>query len=162
MSDHGHSVIENAIHPEVFLPDIVMQSEGSVLLVAPRDAEELNRVTAALTEYGCDPFHVDYVPENHRTELAAFVAPDGWAFEYDPEATEAQSEPTGKPKMPSSHGLRPGKPGDDRFAVFAGPDVAPGVVESANAVQVSPTFATLLGLSTDVYPAAPIFDLQRA
>jgi predicted AlkP superfamily pyrophosphatase or phosphodiesterase len=160
MSDHGHSPIETALHPAVIIPGVTFQSEGSILLVAPKDADELERVTGALAEYDCEPYPVNFVPLDHRERLAAFVAPDGVSFEYDPNLEV--TEPTGKPTAISSHGLRPGRPGDDRFAVFAGPDVASGIVQAADAVQVSPTFASLLGLAVEDYDAEPIFVTQRA
>lgn len=155
MSDHGHSVIEHAIHPQVILPaGTVMQSEGSVLNVAPRDADHLAEITEKLAPYGVVPFHVEYVPEDVRPMLASFLAPARTSFEHD---NADETEPTGAPKMTSSHGLKPGDPGDDRFAVFVGPDVPQGVIAEANADQVAPTFAALLGLPLDGFPSAPIF-----
>ncbi|MDX1990982.1 MAG: alkaline phosphatase family protein [bacterium] len=158
MSDHGHSVIEQAIHPQVIIPGTVMQSEGSVLNVVPRDAAHLAEITEKLAAYGVEPFHVEYVPEDVRPLLASFVAPPRTSFEHD---NPDETEPVGKPGMTSSHGLRPGDPGDDRFAVFAGPDVPQGVVKEADAVQVAPTFAALLGLPLDGFPASPIFALKE-
>lgn len=161
MSDHGHSVIEHAIHPQVIIPGTIMQSEGSVLNVVPRDAEHLAEITEKLAPYGVMPFHVDYVPADVRPMMASFLAPPRTSFEHD---NQDETEPTGAPKMTSSHGLKPGDPGDDRFAVFAGPDVPQGVIAEAAAVQVAPTFAALLGLPLEDYPAAPIFSpvMQQA
>ncbi|MFQ3673996.1 MAG: hypothetical protein SNJ83_10415, partial [Aggregatilineales bacterium] len=66
------------------------------------------------------------------------------------------SVPSGKPNAISSHGLRPGHPGDDRFALFAGPNVPRGSVEAADAIQVAPTLAKLAGLS-DTFRGQAIF-----
>lgn len=143
MSDHGHSPIQTAIYTNVLLPDVRVQSEGSVLLVAPKDAAELDHVAAVLGEYGCVQMDVDFVPADQREYLAAFVSPDDYDFE---EAPEGISTPTGTPKLISNHGLRPGLPGDDRFCLFYGPDIPAGTVESADAVQIAPTCARLLGL----------------
>lgn len=154
MSDHGHSAVETAIHPQVIIPGTVMQGEGSILNVVPRDAAHLDEITQALAVYGVTPFHTDYVPADFRPQMASFLAPSGAAFELD---TPGVTEPTAKPALPSSHGLRPGLPGDDRFCVIVGPDVPPGTLHEAAATQVAPTFARLLGLPLEDYPAAPIF-----
>ena len=154
MSDHGHSEIETAIHPQVFLPDTIMQSEGSVLNVVPRDAAHLAEITEKLAPYGVVPFHVDYVPEDLRPQVASFLAPPRTSFEPD---DVNETEPTGKPVNISSHGLKPGDPGDDRMCIFVGPDVPHKTIYEANAVQVAPTFAKLLGLSLENFPAPPIF-----
>jgi predicted AlkP superfamily pyrophosphatase or phosphodiesterase len=159
MSDHGHSPIQRAIRPQVIIPGTPMQSEGGILNVVPRDADDLARITQALAPYGVQPFHTDYVPEDLRGQVASFLAPDGMTFEPD---DPDETEPVGAPRLLSSHGLRPGNPADDRFAVFAGPDVEPGIVESANAVQVAPTLAALLRLPLDEFPADPVFHLSGA
>ena len=146
MSDHGHSPIKTAIHPQVILPNIKMQSEGSVLLVAPKDDAEREHVTKQLAQYKCIPFPVDYVPDDHRQDLMAFIAPDKHSFEHN---NPDEVAPTGKPVNLSSHGLRPGNPSDDRFAIFAGPDIPKGRINDAEAIQITPTCAKLLGLNVD-------------
>ncbi len=153
MSDHGHSPIEAALHPEHIIPGTIMQSEGSILIVAPRDADELRTVAERLAAYGVEPYPNTCIPPEHRDQLFLFAAPDGMSFEID---NVDNSVPVGKPNAISSHGLKPGSPGDDRFAVFAGPDVPRGAVASADAVQVAPTLAKLLHLK-DGFPAEPIF-----
>ena len=55
-------------------------------------------------------------------------------------------EPTGQPQTICSHGFRPGTSGDDRFCVFWGPDVKQGSTTHADAIQIAPTLASLLGL----------------
>ncbi len=153
MSDHGHSPIEAALHPEHIIPGTIMQSEGSILIVAPRDADELRTVTERLAAYGVEPYPNTCIPPEYRDQLFLFAAPDGMSFEIE---NADNSVPVGKPKAISSHGLKPGSPGDDRFALFAGPDVPRGSIASADAVQVAPTLAKLLGLA-DGFHAEPIF-----
>jgi len=153
MSDHGHSPIKTAIHPHVILPNVKMQSEGSVLLVAPKDDTERKYITQSLMNYSCMPFHVDFVPDDHRQDLMAFVAPDRHSFELD-DSDEIAT--TGKPIHRSSHGLRPGLPGDDRFAIFAGPDIPKGRIDDADAIQITPTCAKLLGLNLDDFAGEPL------
>jgi predicted AlkP superfamily pyrophosphatase or phosphodiesterase len=159
MSDHGHSAIETAIHPRVIIPGTTYQSEGSVLHVAPRDADHLAQITAALAEYGAQPLSNHYIPADHRDRVYAFVAPDKFSFEdEDPD----EKNPTGAPKLISSHGLLPGSPGDDRFALFAGPNVPTSEIASADAVQIAPTLATILGLPLGDFPAQPVFQPTTA
>ncbi|NDJ61270.1 MAG: alkaline phosphatase family protein [Chloroflexi bacterium] len=155
MSDHGHSPIDTAIHPSVIIPDATFQSEGSILHVVPKDAAELAQITEALAPYGVTPYTNTHIPTDHRDQIAAFVAPDRTSFEHDP--NKEIDGPTGTPAALSSHGLRPGSPGDDRFAVFVGPDVKPGVLERAEAAQVAPTLAQLAGIALDSYPMPPAF-----
>ncbi len=155
MSDHGHSPIERAIRPDVVIPSATYQSDGSMLHVVPRDAAELARIEAALAAHGVTRHSSDHVPAEHRAAVVTFAAPDGASFEHDPPTPEGQ--PVAPPVALSSHGLRPGSPGDERFAVFSGPDVPRGRTATAAAVQVAPTFAALLGLPLDDFPAPPIF-----
>lgn len=154
MSDHGHSEIKESIHPQVIIPDTIMQSEGSVMMVRVEDADHLERIAAALAPYGVKRFHTNYIPADHRDQIAAFIAPDHVTFELD---DPDETEPVGPPRNKSSHGLRPGLPGDDRFCILAGSDVPQGNIPSAKAVQVAPTLAKILGLPLDDFPAQPIF-----
>jgi predicted AlkP superfamily pyrophosphatase or phosphodiesterase len=154
MSDHGHSAVETALFPRVVLPGVRVQCEGGSLLVAPRDAHELHEVTEKLAAYGVEPYSNACIPQAHRDQIAVFVAPPGMSFE---DGSEHTVEPTGKPTAISTHGLRPGAPGDDRFALFAGPKVPHGTLAAGDAVQVTPTLAMLLGLPIDGYPAQPLF-----
>lgn len=153
MSDHGHSPIETALHPGAIIPGVTVQCEGSIMMVVPHTAEELADVTQKLAAYGVEPYPNDCIPAEHRDQIFLFVAPDGVSFENE---NVDDSVPAGKPNAISSHGLRPGMPGDDRFALFAGPDVPHQILDAADARQVAPTFARLLGLD-DAFPAHPIF-----
>ncbi|GAB4518262.1 MAG: hypothetical protein OHK0046_25780 [Anaerolineae bacterium] len=154
MSDHGHSPIDVTLHPQVIIPGVRVQCEGGSLLVAPRDADELQMVTEKLAPFGVERYSNDCVPAELRDQVFVFMAPERTSFENDnAEATE----PTGKPHAISSHGIRPGWAGDDRFALFAGPDVPQGRVEQAQAVQVAPTLAALLELPMDGFVADPVF-----
>jgi predicted AlkP superfamily pyrophosphatase or phosphodiesterase len=154
MSDHGHSAIETALHPQVIIPGVRVQCEGGSLLVAPKDADELAMVAEKLAPYGVEAYPNTCIPEEMRDQVFVFVAPPGVTFENE---NPNETEPTGKPIAISSHGLRPGLPGDDRFAVFAGPNVPRGCIPNAPAVQVAPTFASILGLPLDGFAAAPLF-----
>jgi predicted AlkP superfamily pyrophosphatase or phosphodiesterase len=158
LSDHGHSPIEKALQPQVIIPGVRTQSEGGCLLVAPRDAEELAHVKDKLAAFDVEPYPNTCIPADMRDQLAIFVTPERISFEQDDlEATE----PILPPKALSSHGQRPGLPGDDRFALFAGPDVAQGSVHEAAAAQISPTLAHILGLSLDEYPSQPVFEVRQ-
>lgn len=154
LSDHGHSHMETALHPQVIIPDVTAQCEGGSLLVAPKDEAELKMVEEKLAEYDVEPFPNDCIPPELRDQIFVFVAPHQTSFEdYGPDETE----PTGKPNSISTHGLKPGWPGDDRLALFSGPDVPQGSLDVADAVQFAPTVAKLLGLDIDEYPADPAF-----
>jgi len=154
LSDHGHSPITNAIFPQRLLPDVALVCEGSCLLMAVKDKTQLDTITAQLAAYGVEPYPNDCLPPEHREQIAMFVAPDGTAFE---DIRPEELGITGTPKLISSHGLRPGAAGDDRFALFAGPNVPMGRVDSAEAAQIAPTLAALLGLNSDSFDSAPIF-----
>ena len=154
LSDHGHSHIETALHPQVIIPGVTAQCEGGSLLVAPKDQAELRMVEEKLAAYGVEPYLNECVPAELRDQVFVFVAPHQTSFEGD---NSAETEPTGKPKASSTHGLKPGWTGDDRFALFAGPAVPQGHVTSATAMQVAPTLATLLGLPTAHFQAQPVF-----
>lgn len=154
MSDHGHSKIEKALQPQVIIPEARVQCEGGSLLVAPRSDDELAQITARLAEYDVQPYPNDCIPPDLRDQVAVFVSPEGITFENE---NAEQTEPIAAPTAISSHGLKPGLPGDDRFALFAGPDVPPGSTTEADAVQVTPTFAEIMGLPLDDFPASPIF-----
>ncbi len=158
MSDHGHSPIEKAIQPQVLLPGVRVQCEGGSLLVAPHDAAELDIVTQKLAAFGVQPFPNDCVVPEFRDQVFVFVAPPLWSFENDnAEATE----PVLPPRAISSHGLTPGAPGDDRFALFAGPGVPQGSSAQGDAVQVAPTFAALAGLAQDGFMGKPLFEVAQ-
>jgi predicted AlkP superfamily pyrophosphatase or phosphodiesterase len=154
MSDHGHSHIETALHPQVIIPGVTVQCEGGSLLVAPKDQAELRMVEEKLAAYGVEAYPNDCVPPEYREQVYVFVAPYQTSFEGD---NPQETEPTGKPKAISTHGLKPGWAGDHRFALFAGPAVPQGSLSAATATQVAPTLAKLLGLPVDGFAADPLF-----
>jgi predicted AlkP superfamily pyrophosphatase or phosphodiesterase len=154
MSDHGHSHIETALHPQVIIPSVTVQCEGGSLLVAPKDQAELRMVEEKLAAYGVEAYPNDCVPPEYRERVYVFVAPYQTSFEGD---NPQETEPTGKPKAISTHGLKPGWAGDHRFALFAGPAVPQGSLSAATATQVAPTLAKLLGLPVDGFAADPLF-----
>lgn len=154
MSDHGHSAIETALHPQVIIPGVTVQCEGGSLLVAPKDAMELQLVTEKLAEYGVEPYPNTCIPAEMQEQVFVFVSPPKISFEND---NPDETEPTGHPKATSTHGLKPGMAGDDRFAIFAGPNVPKGRIPTADAVQVAPSFAKILGLPLTGFIADPVF-----
>ncbi|MDX2006860.1 MAG: alkaline phosphatase family protein [Meiothermus sp.] len=145
LSDHGHSRIDQALHPEVIIPQTTFACEGSMLHVVPKNAAELTEIRARLAEYGVEEYSNAHVPAEQREQVYCFVAPDLYDFEYDP--ARPASEAVGEPILRSSHGIRPGLPGDHRFMVLAGAEVSPRVVGRAAANQVAPTLASALGIS---------------
>lgn len=152
MSDHGHSAVETALHPSVILPGVVTQCEGGCLLVATKEGQAMAQ--ERLAQYGVEPYPNTCLPPELRDEVFVFAAPPGLSFEDD---NANETEPTGKPSNTSTHGLRPGMAGDDRFALFAGPRVPKGCIPDGEARQVAPTLASLLGLPLDDFPAPPLF-----
>jgi predicted AlkP superfamily pyrophosphatase or phosphodiesterase len=153
MSDHGHSPVKQSINTGVVLPDVTVQCEGGCLLVIPENETQLAKVTKALTPFDVALYPNDFIPPEQRGLVKVFVAPEGITFESEKD----DDLPIGPPKAVSSHGQRPGLPGDDRFAVFAGPSVPHDVLATAEAIQVAPTFADLLGLPHDM-PAASVLE----
>lgn len=154
MSDHGHAPIDRAIYPEIVIPDTIYQCEGSFLHVVPRSAAELDEITARLAEHGATRYNSDHLPAEQRAAVIPFLAPDDMSFEAD--LPFPISEPVGRPSAISSHGLRPGHPGDERFAVFAGPEITAARIDRADPAQVAPTLAHLLGLDVRGFAHEPI------
>lgn len=155
LSDHGHGPIEKALRPEAIIPGVIFQTEGSMLHVVPRDRAEEERVTAALAEHGVVPFPNEYLPAEQRKQVRSYLAPDGCSFEHDP--LQPSVEPVVLPCLRSSHGLRPGHPADERFMVLSGPDVPRLRLGRAEASQVAPTLAALLGLALADFPGEALF-----
>jgi predicted AlkP superfamily pyrophosphatase or phosphodiesterase len=157
IADHGHGTNETAIYLHNLIPGVKYStSDGAVLHVAAKDDAELQMVTEKLAEYDVKPWNKDHIPDDYKDQLSAFVAPDHIEFcdkHPDPESKEV----IGKPMNLSGHGRKPGSPLDDRLCVFYGPDVPNKIIEEAEAVQVAPTFAALLGLPLEGFPAQPIF-----
>lgn len=147
LSDHGHFTVDRVIRPEVVLPGHVTDCEGGHLHVVVEDDADAAAVAERLAPFGAVPYDNSYLPPDHRRRVRAFLAPDGVGFE--PGLADA---PVTAPNNVSSHGLRPGHPGDDRFLLVSGPGVAPRRIHRAEAGQVAPTVARLLGLAGDDYP----------
>lgn len=144
MSDHGHSPVERALHPRAILPGVTFQCEGQILLIAKETIDSKSDVDKRLADHDVVPFEHECLPDDVRGQVAMYLAPDGSSFE----GSGPDAEASGPPTSISSHGLRPGCPGDDRFALFAGPDVPNGSSAEADAVDVMPTLAKLLGVHT--------------
>lgn len=156
LSDHGHDRIDLAIHPEVVLPQFTWQCEGSMLHLAYTSQQQMEEASRRLAEYGVIAWDNQHIPAEFRKQVAAFLAPDGYAFEYDP--ASLATEAVGPAAAISSHGLRPGHPGDHRFLIAAGPDIARRKLEYAPANSVAPTLGRLLGLSHPGWAASNLFE----
>lgn len=140
MSDHGHMTVRQSLHPEVMIPQANYAMESGWLFVNYKNQNELKDITSRLAEHNIELSEVKVIPDKFRSEIAAFVAPEGMSFEWG----GGKQEPAGAPFTTSTHGFKPGTLGDDRFCVFWGPDVPEGTVTAAEAVQVTPTLARLL------------------
>ena len=145
-SDHGHAPIETAIYAETILPEMPAMAEGATLNVALHGGRDRDRCTDLLRPFGVQLHDGTHLPPNLRDRIATFVAPAGHSFEELP-ADGSVDQPTGRPKYVSSHGFRPGTPADDRIFILTGPGVSHRVVETAEAEQLAPTLARILGLS---------------
>lgn len=151
MSDHGHSVVHTALNPMKIIPEATYACECAWLYVHYSSEAELADVASKLAVYDIEPYNNEQVVPEFKNSVATFIAPEGMAFENS-EDTEVKAAP----KYTSSHGFRPGTLGDDRFCVFSGPDFSPQVIEQADALQITPTLAKILGLDTSLYPAQAI------
>lgn len=155
MSDHGHGPVDQAIHPNIVVPGITAQCEGGSLLVATEDENELQTIGKSLAKFDVQPYPNDCIPPDLRHKIHVFMAPERTSFEM---ARSEDEDPVGPPRALSTHGMFPGYPSDDRFALFAGPDVPFGRAFEADATQVAPTFASILNIPLDSFPSLPIFD----
>lgn len=148
MSDHGHHLMTDAIYCDVLLPEGTRwSSEGGMLLIAPTSAEQGADVTQKLLAQGLEQYPHDFLPDDMKDTLLAFTSAQGQYISF-----EADLKKTGKvrgvSKYQSNHGMRPGTLEDYRFCLFSGPDVTKQIVPFAQAIQVAPTIAKILGVST--------------
>jgi predicted AlkP superfamily pyrophosphatase or phosphodiesterase len=155
MSDHGHMHVKQVIHPEVIIPDADYAIECGWLYVHFQTQGELKHIAATLADYGVELSDGDQIPEIYKNEIAAFMAPEHTAFE--PIIEDSPKQPMGQPCNLSSHGFRPGTSGDDRFCMFYGPDIKPGNLATAEAIQIMPTLAHIIGLNINPNHALPLF-----
>ena len=155
MSDHGHMPVKQVIHPDVLIPDVDYAMESGWLYVSYQSQSKLKEIGTKLIEHGVELSDGTQIPEIYKGEIAAFIAPEATTFE--PVMGDASGEPIGQPYTVSSHGFRPGTLGDDRFCVFYGPDVKQGSIASAEAIQIMPTLASILGLEKNSKGSLPIF-----
>jgi len=153
MSDHGHGVVTKAIYADIILPDYTLSPEGATLHVVVENQNQVKDLVKKLGPFGVELFNSSHVPSEFQSNIATFVAPEGHYFSSAPEGS---LEPIGEAKALSMHGFKPGNPADDRFAVFWGKDIPKRTVDCADAIQVTPTLAKILGLNLD-YPAQSIF-----
>lgn len=154
-SDHGHHPVEKAIHFDVILPDGHYRSEGAMLHTVPSSKTELARVTDVLAEHGAVLYSDNHLPVEHRDRVFAFLAPDATIFEPSP--PNQPRVPIGPATLMSDHSLCPGHRGDDRFALFVGSDVPQGRLYEAEASQIAPTLARILGLPSAHFQAEALY-----
>lgn len=156
MSDHGHAPMNDALYCDQLLPEGTRwSSEGGMLLIAPRSAEEAQQVTAILQGIGIEAWPNDFLPEDQREHILVFTSPEGSQLSFERDLNNT-GHITGASKYLSNHGMRPGNPADYRFCLFTGPQVPQSQVPFGLAKQVAPTLAALMGITTD-WEAAPLF-----
>ncbi|MDK1494391.1 hypothetical protein QN219_31060 [Sinorhizobium sp. 7-81] len=149
-SDHGHT-IDTAIFTDIALPGELCQPEGGTLHVVVNNDAHRNEITSQLAEFGAEYIGNDHVPEVVRASIATYAAPHRHSFEVSRTGHNGGcgGSPVGRPRYISSHGLRPGAPADDRFAIFYGAGIPQRVVESATAEDFFPALASILGVPAD-------------
>lgn len=154
VTDHGFSNIKESIHPDVIFPGELFSCEGGVVHVRFESESHLNELAGALAVHDVERIDNGYLPPEQRGVIASFAAPDGCDLNVD-------WDNTGLPRSPSkycaNHGFRPGHRGDQRFAIFFGPDIEPATIEHARAEEIAPTLASLLELPTTPFPMRPVF-----
>ncbi|WP_246696483.1 alkaline phosphatase family protein [Mesorhizobium sp. SARCC-RB16n] len=152
-SDHGHGAVDTAIFPEAVIPDMLWMTEGASLYVSLTNPGDLEKATERLSDFGVERWNDLHLPEPLRGSIAMFVAPPGHSFEERPVDATGELTALGKPRSISTHGFRPGSRQDDRMFILSGGNIAPQIIEEANANQFAPTLASVLGLSQAPYAA---------
>jgi len=148
MSDHGHHLMAEAIHCDQLLPEGVRwSSEGSMLFVAPRSSAEATEVTKRLLDQGMEIWTQPLLPDELENQLLIFCCPEGQYISFEADL-KGSGEIKGTSKYQSNHGMRPGTEEDYRFCIFSGPDVPQQQLDFAEAIQVAPTMASIMGIAT--------------
>ncbi|TIV77613.1 MAG: alkaline phosphatase family protein, partial [Mesorhizobium sp.] len=150
-SDHGHGPVDTAIYPEAIIPEMLWMTEGASLYIFLENADDLETATERLAPFGVELWNNKHVPEAMRGKVAMFVAPPRHSFEERPSDATGPLVATGRPRLISTHGFRPGSPEDDRMFILSGGGIAPQIVEEADADQFAPTLARVLGLALEPY-----------
>ncbi|MGX5831985.1 hypothetical protein [Mesorhizobium sp. 43Arga] len=154
-SDHGHGTVDTAIFPEAVIPDMLWMTEGASLYVSLKNPGDLEKATERLSDFRVERWNDLHLPEPLRGSVAMFVAPPRHSFEERPRDATGELTAIGKPQAISTHGFRPGSREDDRLFILSGGNIAPQVIEEADANQFAPTLASVLGL-----PQAPYAGLS--
>ncbi|WP_344961273.1 alkaline phosphatase family protein [Oceanisphaera sediminis] len=145
ISDHGHQQVETALVVEHIIPEVSTHCDGGLLFVKHDDATDMVGIGEKLAVFGVRALdNRSYLPTEKCDRLSVFVAPPHTSFE--PAAKHGGSQPTAKPRYISTHGMGPDQPGDDRIAIFAGPDVRPARLARADSLSVMPLLVRLMGL----------------
>ncbi|MCP4880308.1 MAG: alkaline phosphatase family protein [Gammaproteobacteria bacterium] len=148
LSDHGHCALNQGVYINNILdPSTQWSGEGSVLHVVRKDAQHEHEVTNILAHHSIERWHDTHIPEDMRSTLMTFVAPQDsdMSFENSP---QGYTDITGPSKYRSNHGLRPGRTEDFRFCICHGSSISPQTVDRALTIQVAPTMAKILGITT--------------
>lgn len=153
VTDHGFSNISESIHPDVILPGASFACEGGTLHLRTESDRHCDEAAVALAVHGVERIDSGYLPPDQRGMIASFAAPHDCDFYSD-------WDKTGLPRSPSkycaNHGFRAGHSGDQRFAIFFGPDIGPATIEHAGADVIAPTLAALLEIPTASFPMRSI------
>ena len=148
LSDHGHTALNHGVYVNNILPAATQWSgEGSVLFVVRQSQDHEDEISAILASQGIERWNDEHIPNQMQGTIMTFMAPAGsdMSFENSPKGSSALSGPS---KYLSNHGLRPGRIEDYRFCICHGSSIKPQIISQAEAIQVAPTMAKILGIST--------------
>ena len=148
LSDHGHTALNQGVYINNILPaDTQWSGEGSVLFVVRQNQAHADEVSAILASHGIERWNDEHIPEDMQGQIITFMAPadSDMSFENSPQGSAALSGPS---KYLSNHGLRPGRLEDFRFCICHGSSIKPQTIQHAEAIQVAPSMAKILGITT--------------
>lgn len=155
-SDHGHADMASALYVDRLLDGSTRwSSEGGVLMVRPETPRRAGEIERRLAEHGVEPWDNGHLPERLRDHILTFVMPDGSDMSFE-RSRPGTTGVTGPSKYRSNHGRRPGTRSDYRFCLFAGPDIPRLDLADAEATQLAPTLAGILGVDCP-WAAPPMF-----
>ncbi|QWN38212.1 alkaline phosphatase family protein [Cobetia sp. 4B] len=144
-SDHGHAPVQRALVADRLLPDVALQCDGGLLLVACDDDERQREQAARLAEFGVTPLAAsDFLPPDVK-HIQLYQAPPGMSFE--PACKHAHhAELVAAPSYVSTHGFGPGATSDQRFAILHGPSITAGERLELESLALHPRLRQVLGL----------------
>jgi len=148
LSDHGHTALNQGVYINNILPaDTQWSGEGSVLFVVRQSQTHEDEISAILASHGIERWNDEHIPKDMQGQIITFMAPadSDMSFEHAPKGSSAI---TGPSKYLSNHGLRPGRLEDFRFCICHGGSIKPQTIKHAKAIQVAPSMAKILGITT--------------